>query len=66
MKRDILYVDDEMDNLVVFEATFEDDFNITIAFEVVRPMPACVWVHERSGRDGSPTNITQVAVLLLP
>ena len=42
------------------------DFNITIAFEVVRPMPACVWVHERSGRDGSPTNITQVAVLLLP
>ena len=29
MKRDILYVDDEMDNLVVFEATFEDDFNIT-------------------------------------
>lgn len=31
MKRDILYVDDEMDNLVVFEATFEDDFNIVIA-----------------------------------
>ncbi len=31
MKRDLLYVDDEMDNLVVFEATFEDDFNITVA-----------------------------------
>src|SRR5688572_27994399 len=31
MKRDILYVDDEMDNLVVFGATFEDDFNITVA-----------------------------------
>ncbi len=31
MKRDILYVDDEMDNLVVFEATFEDDFNIVTA-----------------------------------
>ncbi len=28
MKRDILYVDDELDNLVVFEAAFEDDFNI--------------------------------------
>ena len=42
------------------------DFNSTLAFEVARPMPACVWVHERSGRDGSPTNITQVAVLLLP
>jgi Immunoglobulin-like domain of bacterial spore germination len=42
------------------------DFNSTLAFEVARPMPACVWVHERSGRDGSPTNITQVPVLLLP
>jgi two-component system sensor histidine kinase/response regulator len=31
MKRDILYVDDEMDNLVVFEATFEDDFNVVTA-----------------------------------
>src|SRR5437868_6275952 len=31
MKRDILYVDDESDNLIVFEATFEDDFNITTA-----------------------------------
>ena len=28
MKRDLLYVDDELDNLVVFEAAFEDDFNI--------------------------------------
>lgn len=28
MKRDILYVDDEPDNLVVFEAAFEDDFKI--------------------------------------
>lgn len=28
MKRDLLYVDDEPDNLVVFEANFEDDFKI--------------------------------------
>ena len=28
MKRDLLYVDDELDNLVVFEAAFDDDFNI--------------------------------------
>jgi hypothetical protein len=42
------------------------DFNSEIAFEVARPIPACVWVYERSGRDGSPTNITQVPVLLLP
>ena len=31
MKRDILYVDDELDNIAVFEATFEDDFNVTTA-----------------------------------
>ncbi len=31
MKRDILYVDDEMENLVVFQATFEDYFNIVTA-----------------------------------
>jgi signal transduction histidine kinase len=27
-KRDILYVDDERSNLLIFEASFEDDFNI--------------------------------------
>lgn len=42
------------------------DFNVTLDFDVVQPIPACVWVHERSGRDGSPTNVTQVPVLLLP
>lgn len=31
MKRDILYVDDERDNLVVFEATFEESFNVHTA-----------------------------------
>ncbi len=31
MKRDILYVDDERDNLIVFEATFEDTFNVYTA-----------------------------------
>ncbi|REK10238.1 MAG: hybrid sensor histidine kinase/response regulator [Planctomycetota bacterium] len=31
MKRDILYVDDEMENLVVFQATFEDHFNVFLA-----------------------------------
>lgn len=30
-KRDILYVDDERDNLIVFEATFEDTFNVYTA-----------------------------------
>ena len=31
MKREILYVDDEMENLVVFQATFEDYFDVVTA-----------------------------------
>lgn len=31
MKRDILYVDDERDNLIVFEAAFEDSFRVHTA-----------------------------------
>jgi len=31
MRRDILYVDDEFDNIIVFEAAFEDEFNIHAA-----------------------------------
>ncbi len=31
MKRDILYVDDEYENLLVFEATFDEHFNIVTA-----------------------------------
>jgi signal transduction histidine kinase len=31
MKRDILYIDDEMENLIVFQATFEDYFNVVTA-----------------------------------
>jgi two-component system sensor histidine kinase/response regulator len=31
MKRDILYVDDEVENLIVFEATFDEYFNVITA-----------------------------------
>jgi signal transduction histidine kinase len=31
MKRDILYVDDEIENLIVFQATFEGHFNVVTA-----------------------------------
>jgi signal transduction histidine kinase len=31
MKRDVLYVDDEVENLIVFQATFEDHFNVITA-----------------------------------
>lgn len=41
-------------------------FSVQLPFTVSAPTPACVWVHERSGRDGSPVNVTQVPVTLLP
>jgi signal transduction histidine kinase len=31
MKRDILYVDDEIENLIVFQATFDEHFNVVTA-----------------------------------
>ncbi|MPZ49951.1 MAG: hypothetical protein GEU75_11770 [Dehalococcoidia bacterium] len=41
-------------------------FSVALPFSVMAPSPACVWYHERSGRDGSPINVTQVPVLLQP
>jgi signal transduction histidine kinase len=38
MKRDILYVDDEPDNLVVFEASFESVFNVTTVSSAARAL----------------------------
>lgn len=38
MKRDILYVDDETDNLVVFEASFEGSFRVFTADSAVKAM----------------------------
>lgn len=38
MKRDLLYVDDEVDNLVVFEATFESNFNIYTASSAAKAL----------------------------
>jgi len=42
------------------------EFAVSLPFTIGSPMQACVWVHERSGKDGSPTNITQVPVQLTP
>jgi hypothetical protein len=42
------------------------EFSVPLPFTVSAPTQACVWVHERSGKDGTPTNITQVAVQLVP
>ena len=41
-------------------------FSVSLPYTVSAPTPACIWYHERSGRDGSPVNITQVPVLLQP
>jgi hypothetical protein len=41
-------------------------FTVSVPFSVSSPTPACVWVHESSGKDGSPVNITQIPVVLLP
>ena len=41
-------------------------FTADLPFSVTSPTPACVWYHERSGRDGSPVGITQIAVQLMP
>ncbi len=61
MKRDVLYVDDEADNLVVFEATFEESFNIWTAgsgeqaLEMIeaRPFPVVVADQRMPGMTGS-------------
>jgi signal transduction histidine kinase len=51
--RDILYVDDEKTNLIVFEATFEDDFRIHLAssaaqaLEMVEDLPIPVVIADQ-------------------
>jgi len=53
MKPDILYVDDELDNLTVFQATFEDDFEVRCvssgreALEVLEQTPVPVVVADQ-------------------
>ena len=41
-------------------------FSSDVAFTVTEPTPACIWVFEESARDGSPINIGQIPVVLLP
>ena len=41
-------------------------FDVPLPFEVTSPMPACVWVYERDARDGTPSNVAQVPVQLIP
>jgi hypothetical protein len=41
-------------------------FSIDVEFDVDEPTPACLWVYEASARDGSPINVGQIPLLLLP
>jgi C4-dicarboxylate-specific signal transduction histidine kinase len=61
MTRDILYVDDELDNLLVFEATFGDDFQVytahsgeeALALLEQRPFPVVVSDQRMPGLTGA-------------
>ena len=41
-------------------------FSSDVSFSVAEATPACIWVFEESARDGSPINIGQIPVILLP
>jgi hypothetical protein len=41
-------------------------FSATVPFTVNTPTPACLWVYERSARDGLPIHVVQVPLTLNP
>ncbi|HZU76535.1 MAG TPA: Gmad2 immunoglobulin-like domain-containing protein [Dehalococcoidia bacterium] len=41
-------------------------FSGSLSFAVSQPSPACLWVYEASARDGSPINVVQAPLTLLP
>jgi len=43
-------------------APFAED----LPFSVIDETPACLWIYEKSARDGSPVHVVQIPVLLLP
>jgi Immunoglobulin-like domain of bacterial spore germination len=43
-------------------APFEEE----VTFSVTEETPACLWVYESSAQDGSPVNVVQIPVLVLP
>jgi hypothetical protein len=43
-------------------APFEEE----VSFSVTEETPACLWVYESSARDGSPVNVLQMPLLLVP
>ncbi len=41
-------------------------FTSDLTFTVTESTPACIWVFEESARDGSPINIGQIPIVLVP
>ena len=41
-------------------------YSVDLSFDVGGPTEACLWIFEESPRDGSPVNVGQVPVFLLP
>jgi hypothetical protein len=41
-------------------------FEVLVPFSATSEIPACMWVFESSARDGSPVNVVQIPITLLP
>jgi hypothetical protein len=48
------------------DGTMLSPFEAQAPFLVTAETPACMWVYERSARDGSPFQVRQIALTLLP
>jgi len=63
---------DAQQNVIVDKTAMSNEgqtlapFSTTIDFTVAQPTPACMWVYEASARDGSPVNVIQIPVTLIP
>lgn len=48
------------------DGTMLSPFEVQVPFSVAAATPACMWVYESSARDGSPINVRQIPLQLLP
>jgi Immunoglobulin-like domain of bacterial spore germination len=48
------------------EGTALSPFEVQVPFSVTAETPACMWVYAPSARDGSPSNVIQIPLTLLP
>ena len=48
------------------DGTMLSPFEVQVPFSVTAETPACMWVYEQSARDGSPFQVRQIPLQLLP